>query len=91
MFHADIIRNAPKDRTLFGWSVKDGWNNLNSFLKIDQTGLFPLENVAAGAGQIKNLSRMLFIDSETEDLYRNELAQFLAKNQMELKINENLS
>ena len=91
MFHADIVQNAPKERTLFDWSVKDGWNNLNSFLKIDQTGLFPLENVAGGAAVIKNLSRILFSDSQTEDLYREELAQFLAKNQMELKINENLS
>jgi len=91
MFHADVVQNAPKDRTLFGWEVKDGWNKLNSFLDLNQQGPMPRENVGGGgAGQIKNLSRLLFVNSETEELYREELAQFLAKNQLEMKVNEEL-
>jgi len=33
----------------------------------------------------------MLMNSETEDIYRQELSQFLAKNQIEIKVNENLS
>jgi len=91
MFHADVKVNAPKDRTLFDWTITDGWNKLNKFLEIDQEGELPRTNEAGGAGQVMNLSRLMFINNKSEDLYRKELSKFLASNQMEMKVNESLS
>ena len=32
LFHADVELNAPKDRTLFNYNIKDGWPKLCKFL-----------------------------------------------------------
>merc|ERR1712168_519040 len=37
-FHADVQINAPKDRTLFNYNVKDGWPKLREFLGVAGTG-----------------------------------------------------
>ena len=34
MFHADVMMNAPKDRTLFNYSPKHGWPMLRYVLKM---------------------------------------------------------
>ena len=35
LFHADVELNAPKDRTLFNYNIKDGWPTLCKFLGKD--------------------------------------------------------
>ena len=50
-FNADVIMNAPKDRTLFNYEVKEGWPKLREFLNIPDDGQikFPHENKGSDA------------------------------------------
>ena len=55
MFHADVMLNAPKDRTLFNYSPKDGWPMLREFLgleKLEESDVFPHENKTTNTGII---------------------------------------
>merc|ERR1712130_225196 len=36
LFDADVLVNAPKERTLFNYSVKDGWPRLREFPHANQ-------------------------------------------------------
>jgi len=45
MFQADVQVNAPVERTLFNYNIKDGWKPLRDFLGLTDTGAeFPHEN-----------------------------------------------
>ena len=56
MFHADVMMNAPKDRTLFNYSPKHGWPMLREFLglpKSEDGDEFPHENKTTNTGLIE--------------------------------------
>jgi len=44
-FHADVIVNAPKDRTLFNYNIKDGWPKLAQFLEIEGKKYIRYKNI----------------------------------------------
>ena len=53
MFHADVMLNAPKDRTLLNYSPKHGWPMLREFLglkKVEESDEFPHENKTTNTG-----------------------------------------
>ena len=55
MFHADVMMNAPKNRTLFNYSPKHGWPMLREFLglpKSEEGDEFPHENRTTNTGTI---------------------------------------
>jgi len=76
-FNADVIVNAPKDRTLFNYSVKDGWPPLRKFLGIEDAGEgeeFPHANKGKNADTfIDNL----WNDSLYRQRYVKELTDYL--------------
>ena len=55
MFHADVMKNAPQNRTLFNYSPKHGWPMLREFLglpKSEEGDEFPHENRTTNTGTI---------------------------------------
>lgn len=77
LFNADVVVNAPKDRTLFNYNVKQGWPKLRDFLGIknDKTE-FPHENKGANTQEfITNL----FNETEYQKKYTEELSEYLKK------------
>jgi len=76
LFDADVLVNAPKERTLFNYSVKDGWPRLREFLGIPNTDgdEFPHANQRSNADTfIENL----FAESEYRKRYIKDLTDYL--------------
>jgi len=77
LFDADVLVNAPKERTLFNYSVKDGWPPLRKFLglpQIDQDDDFPHANKRSNAATI---FEELFVKSEYRKRYVKDLNDYL--------------
>jgi len=81
-FHADVQVNAPKDRTLFNYNVKDGWPKLREFLGVENSGdEFPHLNKG---GDAKEWIETLFDATEYDRQYKKELAEYLKKHGVEV-------
>ena len=85
MFHADVICNAPQDRTLFHYNaIQDGWPKLREFLGLPVEGdeKFPHENKAA---QAQEFFENLFNGGEYEAKVNSEVQAYFARNGYDVK------
>ena len=72
MFHADVMLNAPKERTLFNYSPKHGWPMLREFLgleKVDENDEFPHENKTTNTGIILSLTFEIIFCSNSQNYF----------------------
>jgi hypothetical protein len=84
LFHADVICNAPKDRTLFNYNVKDGWPKLREYLGLPASGgdSFPHENKGA---QAQEFYQNIWAGSNFVEKSFKELEEFMKQNGYEIK------
>jgi len=84
LFHADVTINAPKDRTLFNYNIKDGWPKLRQFLGLppNDGDQFPHENKGASA---VNFVSNLWVGTEYETKVNTEIAEYMKRNGYEVK------
>lgn len=85
LFMADVQVNAPKDRTLFNYNIKDGWAPIAKFLGLPDTGAdFPHENKGADAAEFV---AKLFVNtkSDYDQKVENELVAWMKSNGYEVK------